>query len=70
MKTENEVFMRIDLKRTSTGATLYYRLPKEVKDYLNKCEKKHEIEAIILTRRNGKYYWNMGFVIKEISPKL
>ena len=62
---KEEVFIRADLNRTSTGNTAYYRLPKEVKDFLNKCQEKHEIEAIILTKEKGKYHWNIRFVLKE-----
>jgi len=61
---EDQVFVRIDLDKTS-GNTAYYRLDEGLKDFLNKCKEKHEIEAVILTQENGQYHWNIGIVLKE-----
>ena len=66
---EDQVFIRADLDRAS-GNTAYYRLNRELKDFLNLCRKKHgEIEAVILTKEDdddsGDYHWNIGFALPE-----
>ena len=65
----DQVFIRTDLDRTS-GNVAYFRLPREMKDFLNLCRQKHgEIEAIILTKEDnddsGDYHWNIGFGLPE-----
>jgi len=62
---KDEVFIRADLNRTSGGGTAYFRLSKELRDFLNLCDEKSEIEGIILTRENGDYHKNIGFVLKD-----
>lgn len=70
---EDQVFIRSDLDRT-TGVMTYYRLSREMKDFLNLCRKKHgEIEAVVLTKEDdddsGDYHWNIGFALgEEITP--
>ena len=66
---EDQVFIRADLEEL-TGNTAYYRLSKEMKDFLNLCRQKHgEIEAVILTKEDdddsGDYHWNIGFVLPD-----
>jgi hypothetical protein len=65
----DQLFIRADLEEL-TGNTAYFRLSKEMKDFLNICRKKHgEIEGIILTKEDdddsGDYHWNIGFVLPE-----
>ena len=63
---KDQVFIRADLLKTSTGSTAYYRLDNHFRDFLNKCLEQHgEIEAVILTKENGKYHFNIGFVIPD-----
>ena len=67
-KKADQVFIRSDLERAGVGGTAYFRLSKELKDFLNICRKKHgEIEAIILTKEDdddsGDYHWNIGFAL-------
>jgi hypothetical protein len=59
-------FIRNDLDQTTVGAgTAWYRLDAQLRDFLNKCEEKHEIEAVVLSRKDdGSVDWNIGFVIK------
>ena len=66
---EDQVFIRADLDRAS-GNTAYYRLSRELKDFLNLCRQKHgEIEAVILTKEDddnsGDYHWNIGFALPK-----
>lgn len=65
----DQVFIRNDLDRTS-GGVAYFRLSREMKDFLNLCRQKHgEIEAVILTKEDdddsGEYHWNIGFGLPE-----
>lgn len=65
----NQAFIRTDLERTS-GNVAYYRLPKDMKDFLNLCRQKYgEIECVILTKEDdddsGDYHWNIGFGLPE-----
>lgn len=63
---KDQVFIRVDLNKTSTGSTAYYRLDSHFRDFLNICLEKHgEIEAVILTKKNGKYHFNIGFVLPD-----
>lgn len=66
----DQVFIRADLDQTSGEGTAWYRLNREMKDFLNLCREKHgEVEAIILTKEDdddsGDYHWNIGFVLPE-----
>lgn len=64
----DQVFIRTDVERTS-GNVAYFRLSREMKDFLNLCRQKHgEIEAVILTKEDddsGDYHWNIGFALPE-----
>jgi len=63
---KEKVFLRVDLNKTSTGDTTYYRLHKNLRDFLNQCLETHgEIEAIILTKEDNTYDWNIGFVLPK-----
>ncbi len=63
--SEDKVFIRADLNEAG-GNTAFYRLDAHMRDFLNKILEKHgEIEAIILTKEDGLYHWNVGFVIPK-----
>lgn len=63
-KNEDEAFIRSDLGATSGGGVAYFRVGKGMKEFLNKLDEKHEIEAVILSREDGRYDWNIGFALK------
>jgi len=65
------VFIRGDLARTSTGNTAYYRLTKELREFINKVESEvGEIEGIILDRgEGGDFGFNIGFVCGKDKNK-
>jgi hypothetical protein len=75
---DNQVFLRLDLDRTTTPGVIWYRLNKDMKDFLNLCRGKYgEMEAVIFTKEDddesGDYHWNIGFIFpideKELSAK-
>ena len=69
-QNKDQVFIRADLNKTSTGNTAYYRLDTKFRDFLNLCLKGHDdIEAIILTKEDGKYHFNIGFVLSDKKTK-
>lgn len=64
---EDQCFIRQDLNQCGAGVA-YYRLPKDIKDFINLCLEKHgPIEGIILTVDENKYDTNIGFVLKELK---
>lgn len=63
------VFFREDVEKTS-GSVAWFRLPKEMKDFIQLCVDKHDgIDAIVLTRDSddpdGKIHWNIGFSLQN-----
>ena len=59
-----EVFIRADLDKTSTGNTAFYRLSAEMVEFLNTLETKVGlIEGVVLERKSeGEIGFNIGFV--------
>lgn len=74
MPKERElVFFRGDVEKTS-GSVAWYRLPRELKEFIQLCVDKHDgIDAIILTRDDddpeGKIHWNIGFSLQNPDKK-
>lgn len=65
MNGEDKVFIRSDLNQCGSKVA-FYRLTKELKDFLNLCYEKHgEIEGVILTTEDGEYDTNIGFILKN-----
>ena len=56
-------FIRADLNQTdSKNVTTWFRLDSKLRDFLNLCLEKHgEFDAVVLTKENGTYHWNIGF---------
>ena len=74
-KVDDEVFIRIDLMKAG-GRTAFFRMDKDMKDFLNLIRDKEgdgAIEGIVLTHDeddpNGQYHWNIGFILKDIKNK-
>lgn len=61
---EDTVFIRADLIKTATGNVAYYRLTKELVDFLNHLEQKVGIiEGITLDRKEDNHIgFNIGFI--------
>ena len=52
----------LDIKTPFEGlGVAYYRLPKELKDFFEKCEKKHGIAGFEWEVGS----WNFGIILKE-----
>ena len=66
-----KAYIRADLQRTEGGQTAYYRLNKDLVDFLNLLKKKGmSIEAITLDiKEDGTYGYNIGFVVTNIKAK-
>lgn len=73
MRINEEVFIRSDLNKTTTTKTTYFRLSKELRDFLQLLiDKDYNIEAIELDlndyddedrKDNKRVGFNIGFVI-------
>ncbi len=67
---DDQIFIRSDLDSTTGCGTAYFRMDKNMKDFLNLCRKTDgEVEGIILTKEDdndsGDYHWNIGFVLPK-----
>jgi len=64
---ENEiVFIRDDLKKTSTGKVAYYIISKEMVDFLNRIQREvGNIEGVILNKEKSQITFNLGFICGE-----
>ena len=64
--TTEQVYIKTDIDRLENPHIAYFRMDKQMREFLQKCIDKHNnIDAIFVELEDGKVDYNIGFALNK-----